>query len=60
MIVHYIDGSYNFWSFLIKPCQGKEARVDGLVSRERGEGRGFFGGETRKEDNIWNVNTENI
>jgi hypothetical protein len=34
-------------------CQGQEAGVGGLVSRGRGEGvRGFFGGETRKEDNI--------
>jgi hypothetical protein len=30
---------------------------------EQGEGRGargFFGGETRKGDTIWNVNKENI
>jgi hypothetical protein len=34
--------------------------VGGLGSRERGERIGDFGGETRKGDNIWNVNKENI
>jgi hypothetical protein len=35
-------------------CQGQEAGGGGLVSRRRGEGMGrvFFGGETRKGDNI--------
>ena len=34
-------------------CQGHEVGLGGLVSRGRGDGvRGFFGGETRKEDNI--------
>jgi hypothetical protein len=37
-------------------CQGQEAGVDSLVSREKGRGKGIFGGETRKGDNIWNVN----
>jgi hypothetical protein len=27
---------------------------------ERGEDRGFFRGETRKRENIWSVNKENI
>jgi hypothetical protein len=27
---------------------------------EREEDRGFFGGETRKGDNIWNVNKESF
>jgi hypothetical protein len=30
--------------------QGQEAGVGGLGNRERGEGRDFFGGETRKGD----------
>ena len=33
-------------------CQGQEAGVGGLVSRERGEGIGVFGGETNKGDNV--------
>jgi hypothetical protein len=33
-------------------CQDWEAGVGGLVSRERVEGMGIFGGETRKGDNI--------
>jgi hypothetical protein len=49
MIVHYIDGSYNFWSFLIKPCQGNKAGVDVLVNRERGVGRGFSEGKQGKQ-----------
>jgi hypothetical protein len=43
------------------PSMGQEAGVGkyGLVSRGRRggyRGRVFFGGETRKGDNIWNVN----
>ena len=38
-------------------CQGQEAGVGGLVSR--GVGMGVLGGETRKGDNISNVNKEN-
>jgi hypothetical protein len=36
--------------------------VDGLVSRERGKEirGGGFQKETRKGDNIWNLNKENI
>jgi hypothetical protein len=34
--------------------------VGGLGSRGRDEGIGVFGEETRKGDNIWNVNIENI
>jgi hypothetical protein len=30
------------------------------TSRRRGMGQGFSGGETRKRDNIQNVNKENI
>jgi hypothetical protein len=30
------------------------------VSRRRGDGIGVFGGETRKGDNISNVNKDNI
>jgi hypothetical protein len=37
-------------------CQNQEAGVGGLVSRDREEGIG----QTRKEDNIRNVNKENI
>jgi hypothetical protein len=34
-------------------CQGQEVEVGGLMRRERGEEIGFFfGGETRKGDNI--------
>jgi hypothetical protein len=33
-------------------CQGQEAGLGGLVSRERGKGVGVFRGETRKGDNI--------
>ena len=43
-------------------CQGQEVGVCGLVSRERGKGMlegVFFRGETRKGDNIRNVNKEN-
>jgi hypothetical protein len=40
-------------------CQGQEAGVGRLVSRRRGEEMGDFGGETRKGDNICNVNKEN-
>jgi hypothetical protein len=38
----------------IGECQGQKAGVGELVSRGRGRGRGwgFFGGETRKGDNI--------
>jgi hypothetical protein len=32
----------------------------GWGAGERREDRGFFGEETRKGDNIWNVNKENI
>jgi hypothetical protein len=39
-------------------CQDQEAGVFVLVSRGRG-GIGIFRGETRKGDNIWNVNKEN-
>jgi hypothetical protein len=31
-----------------------------LVSRRRGDRIGGFGGETRKGDNIWDINKENI
>jgi hypothetical protein len=44
-------------------CQGQEARMGGMVSRGSGEwdrGRVFFRRETRKGDNIQNVNKENI
>ena len=41
-------------------CQGQDAGVGGLVSRGMGEGIGGFGGETRKGNNILNVNKENI
>jgi hypothetical protein len=36
--------------------------VGGLESSGRGKGKGIeiFGGETKKVDNIWNVNKENI
>jgi hypothetical protein len=41
-------------------CQDREAELGELVSRGRGYWIGFFfswgGGETRKEDNIGNVN----
>jgi hypothetical protein len=40
-------------------CQDQEVGVSQLVSRERGEGIGGFGGETRKEDTMWRVNKEN-
>jgi hypothetical protein len=37
----------------IEECQGQEVGVGGLGSRGRGKGIGdFFGGETRKGDNI--------
>jgi hypothetical protein len=38
---------------------GQEAGVGGLVSMGRGREKGGFRGETRKGDNIWNVNKEN-
>jgi hypothetical protein len=46
-------------------CQSQEVGVDSSVSsgggREEKMGGGvFFKGETRKGDNIWNVNKENI
>jgi hypothetical protein len=44
----------------IGECQGQKAGVGGLVNRGMGEGTEVFGGETRKGDNIWNVNKENI
>jgi hypothetical protein len=40
--------------------QGQEAGVGGLGSRGREKGMGIFRGETRKGDNISNVNKENI
>ena len=41
-------------------CQDQEEEVGELVSREKGrpKGEGVFRGETRKEDNIWNINKE--
>jgi hypothetical protein len=44
----------------VEECQGKEAGVGGLVSREWGEGMRVFRGKTRTGDEIWNVNKENI
>jgi hypothetical protein len=42
-------------------CQGQEAGAGDLVSNVRGERwGGGFGVDTRKEDNILNVNKENI
>jgi hypothetical protein len=44
-------------------CQDQEAGVGGLVNRvseQEGWDRGFFRGEPRKGDNIWNVNEENV
>jgi hypothetical protein len=43
----------------IEECQSQGTGVGGLVSRGSGEGIGGFRGETRKEDNIRNVNEEN-
>jgi hypothetical protein len=37
-------------------CQDRDTGVGGLVSRWMRDGIGGFGGETRKEDNISNVN----
>jgi hypothetical protein len=34
--------------------------VGGLVSWGRGREEGIFRGETRKGNNIWNVNKENM
>jgi hypothetical protein len=39
---------------------GSGIRVGGLGNRVRGSGEGIFRGETRKWDNIRNVNEENI
>jgi hypothetical protein len=36
----------------VEECQGQEAGVGGLLSRERGQEMGVFGGETRKGDSI--------
>jgi hypothetical protein len=44
----------------IGECQGQEEGVGELVTRGCGEGLRVFGVETRKGDNIWNVNKENI
>jgi hypothetical protein len=41
----------------IGECQDQEAGVGGMVGVGN---RGFFGGETRKEDNICKVNKEII
>jgi hypothetical protein len=42
----------------IGECLGQEAGVGGLGSRGRGKEIGDFRGETRKGDNIRNVNKE--
>jgi hypothetical protein len=45
----------------IGECQGQESGVGGLGSRGSGEGIGdFWREESRKGDNILNVNKENI
>jgi hypothetical protein len=46
----------------IEECQGQEVGVGELVCRGTGKGERMrvFRGETRKGDNIWNVNKENI
>jgi hypothetical protein len=41
-------------------CQDREAGVGGLMRRGRGVGIGVFRGETRKGDNIRNVNKQNV
>ena len=47
-------GPVKFLCPSIGECQDQEAGVGGLVSRGSGENIGvfFFGGETRKRDNI--------
>jgi hypothetical protein len=39
---------------------GAGSQVGGLGSRGEGRGWGIFGGKTKKEDNISNVNKENV
>jgi hypothetical protein len=53
-------GPEKTWCPSVGKCQDREVGVGGLVSRGRGDGIGVFKGETRKGDNIWNVNKENI
>jgi hypothetical protein len=45
-------GPMNALCLSVGEYQGQEAGVGRLVSRGRGRGEGFFGGETRKGDNI--------
>jgi hypothetical protein len=52
-------GPVKFLCPSIGECQGQEAVVGGLVSRWGGV-MTFFGGETRKGDNIRNVYKENV
>jgi hypothetical protein len=40
----------------VRECQGQGVGVGGYMSRWIGEGLGCFGRETRKGDNIQNVN----
>ena len=44
----------------IGECQDQEAGVCRLMSRGREHGIGGIRGETRKGDNIWNINKEHI
>ena len=44
----------------IGECQGQEWEWVGWEAGWVGRGQGIFGGETRKGDNIGNVNKENI
>jgi hypothetical protein len=44
----------------VEECQGQEIGVGRLVNRGRREEIGGYGEETRKGNNICNVNKENI
>jgi hypothetical protein len=55
-------GSGKVLCLTVGECQDQEAGVGGLVNRAPpvGRDRGSIGGETRKGDNILNVNKVNI
>jgi hypothetical protein len=60
-----INGRRGPWSWegsipRVGECQDREAEVGGLLNKGRQEGIEGFWRETRKGDNIWNVNKENI
>jgi hypothetical protein len=48
------------WWPSVGEWQDREGEVGGFVNTGMKDGMGVFGRETRKGDNIWNVNEENI